>query len=465
MQTNYRTLKFAMILIYLFCALVATASAPPPHCQPCLCSRLSYGSQVNCNILITGTSVTFLPTANRKILKLDYTGQKISQIEKNHFIAQLTELHILRLIRCNLNKIDSNTFTNLKKLRTLFLSENKLKRLEKDIFKYNEKIVLLYIESNLIEELDPEIFNNLIDLEEIDLADNKIRHIPNNLFNNNRNLRKIHLSKNPLTTINDLIFRQQKFLTNLALGDCKITFFHKDALKNNVNLQNIFLYNNLIEKLDKDTFLYNKNLNKISLSRNRIKSLPAKLFNNLRQLNYLFLDSNELTEIPEKIFINNNDIIRLALNNNKLTSLDGAMFKTNDVNSRVISLQDNQWICDCSTKYLFKYNFNQTPICSSPDILKGTYWDKLSFDKLCQKKVEVDILNFTKTGDNITLHCRSNIYDIHWKYFLHKREVVLPLKNKENKYLITQNINEDKMYEWANLTIYNFNKEDKGYYR
>jgi hypothetical protein len=113
-------------------------------------------------------------------------------------LIYLENLEFLDLDSNEMNKIDDDSFYNLKSLETLILSKNKLYLADNThgLFNSLTSLKFLNLSSNLIEIIRMDTFSNLLKLEVVDLSNNKIHLIKENSFDGLINLRDLYINNN-----------------------------------------------------------------------------------------------------------------------------------------------------------------------------------------------------------------------------------------------------------------------------
>lgn len=105
----------------------------------------------------------------------------------------VTALTTLRLIKCNVERIDSDFFTNLTSIEQIELTDNKLAFISRRLFATNKRLSHLVLRSNQFKMMPVDLPQSL---QELDLADNNIRFISDN--SPLTNLRHLNLCGNQL---------------------------------------------------------------------------------------------------------------------------------------------------------------------------------------------------------------------------------------------------------------------------
>ena len=160
-------------------------------------------------------------------------------------------LHRIEVTGCNLNHVESHTFTHIDGLQAIDLSQNKvthlaetsfsglihlktinlamnlLSSLPERIFDGLSSLSTVLLQENLIIFIEPMTLLNLHSLQHIDLSANKIRHISDKAMGQETSdftqLTRVDLSKNELVDF-PIWLLQLRFLTDIDLSHNRISF-------------------------------------------------------------------------------------------------------------------------------------------------------------------------------------------------------------------------------------------------
>ncbi|XP_078603480.1 uncharacterized protein LOC144877436 [Branchiostoma floridae x Branchiostoma japonicum] len=222
--------------------------------------------------------------------------------------------------------IHASTFTNLPRLRILYLSFNNITMIQKGTFANQPRLEVLRLRGKQIKMIESDSFASLIQVKELWLSYNQITGIQPGTFANLPQLQQLLLSYNQIAMIQEGLF------ANLP------------------QLQELYLHSN-------QTMIH------------------ASTFANLLRLQNLNLATNQITMIQPCKFAKLPDLRRLDLRYNKLSAISPLAFGLLPSNF-VIQLNGNPWQCDCKM-VPFKKNTTEFPtfkdqlICAQPLKIRG----------------------------------------------------------------------------------------------
>lgn len=186
------------------------------------CENIERISLINNQISeIPGNS--FSNSGNLRVLNL--SGNRLNKLEENSLIGTRIEwltldlnpfevfegiwvdsinetLTSLDLMSTQLTEIQSNSFANLRNLKSLNLGVNLISNIANDAFLGLENLQILFLHGNFIQQLRPGWFNSMFSLEELRLEFNLINSLPARIFANNNRLVDLGLSYNRITSVN-----------------------------------------------------------------------------------------------------------------------------------------------------------------------------------------------------------------------------------------------------------------------
>ncbi|RZF43732.1 hypothetical protein LSTR_LSTR009155 [Laodelphax striatellus] len=122
------------------------------------------------------------------------------------------------------------------------------------------------------------------------------------------------------------------------------------------------------------------------LSRNELQSLPQHLDKGFKKVTQLYLANNNFSTINVTQLSPN--ITVLDLNNNNLTHLDDDSidFLQNAKGLERLSLQNNQWTCDCQARKMLNFvqcNIKKVEMLSNITCIGGGHLLQISVEELC----------------------------------------------------------------------------------
>jgi Leucine-rich repeat (LRR) protein len=177
-------------------------------------------------------------------------------------------LMAVQAFNCSLERIDAKVFKNLRKLKFVTLSRNEISTIDSNAFTDLFKLETLYLDNNNLEYVSSRLFSSLENLKSLNLCVNKIETLSPKTFHALRNLESLHLKDNNLQ------------------------FLHKDLFATLGNLKNITLNNNNVEVIHANLFHHNINLEYVWINDNKIKFINSNSFETLSYLKFINLMDN-----------------------------------------------------------------------------------------------------------------------------------------------------------------------------
>jgi Leucine-rich repeat (LRR) protein len=157
----------------------------------------------------------------------------------------MMSLSTLKLNDNRLSFIKGNYFSNLTKLKELFLSNNQISSIQSNSINTLISLVTLDLSDNSIFALDPRLFYNLASLEKLYLQNNVIHAITNQTFIHARRLTDINLGYNLLTLLTPGLFFTLSNLKSLNLEKNPISRIILDCFANLTNLSSLKIANDI----------------------------------------------------------------------------------------------------------------------------------------------------------------------------------------------------------------------------
>lgn len=168
----------------------------------------------------------------------------------------LLKLRKIQIKSCDIEKIDSISFSNVGALEVLDLQKNKISEIENRAF--GKKIHSVDLKCNRLTSVSPGWFRNASSLEWFNLESNKIEILQENLFKKFVNLRELYLARNELLLLEPGSISGPINMHILDLGINDLSVINSDVFsENRVFIRNIrisfnrlsFLKNDLMEKV------------------------------------------------------------------------------------------------------------------------------------------------------------------------------------------------------------------------
>ncbi|XP_007500988.2 toll-like receptor 7 [Monodelphis domestica] len=338
-----------LILFHLFILYKLPRARWFPKTLPCNVTQniMEASVMVNC----TEKHLTEIPNGiPSNTTNLTLTINHIPKISPNSFagLKNLVEIDF----RCNCvpvrlgpkdrictkrPNIDSGSFRNLTKLKSLYLDANQLSEIPLDL---PSSLQLLSLEANHIFSITRENLTDLVNLEILYLGQNCYFRNPCNdsfsiekdAFQSLRNLTLLSLKANNLTAVPTVL---PSSLTELYLHNNNIQRFKKDDFHNLYQLQILDLSGNCPR-------CFNVPFPCIPCPNNSPLVIHGGAFDSLSELKILRLHSNSLQHIPKSWFKNTKKLEELDLSQNFLAKEIGeAKFLNSLVNLKGLDLSFN----------------------------------------------------------------------------------------------------------------------------
>lgn len=215
------------------------------------------------------------------------------------FLKKLNAVEFLWISGVGLNEIETNSFVDLKKLKSLNIFNNTFNNIKTKTFTKLQYLRYISLTNNEITTIGKSAFDTLSSLEELNLSSNKISAIQSDWLINCKKLIKLNLSKNNL-----------KIITS-------------DLLKNMNTFQWIsvsFAFNK-IEKINNEAFSKLLYVQELSLRNNSIKELPGDFVRNVKHGQMLDVNENKLNCISKDVigkfkvvYVINNPLLKDCVN-------------------------------------------------------------------------------------------------------------------------------------------------------
>ncbi|PSN37673.1 hypothetical protein C0J52_05613 [Blattella germanica] len=323
----------------------------------------------------------------------------------------------------NIEQIEQESFTSLKKLEKLDLSRNKLQAVHWKTFHPLTELKMLNLSHNKFHDLPEYIFEGLEKLEELSLSYNELHVITFQVFAPLKVIHLLDLSYNTIALLPDDFFLPNQNIVHLFLQGNLLTSLQSESFAGLIHLNTLDLSNNTLRNLPRNLFLGLKNLQYLNLGRNYLKELSSNSFQGLDKLTWLNLSDNALQCLPTKLFkpcsnletliitntqlemmidadlngltklktliINNNAFLReiddytlvhcpnlqyIDFSGNNLTKLPHSLSTLANVQN--LKLGSNPWSCDCRMLWFLKWSknltFTQNELqCASPSYINA----------------------------------------------------------------------------------------------
>ena len=220
---------------------------------------------------------TITSTSKTTTKGFSIANQKNVRFLPTNYGEKFPLLNALNIFNCSLQKIHSNAFENLYKLKLINLGKNEIATIEENAFAHQFKLESLILEYNNMEFISSNLFNSLESLINLSLGENRIEML------------------SPKT------FRNLKNLENLKLRNNKIQYLHEDLFSTLLNLKDLNLRNNKVDVINPKLFDRNSNMVNLWLDDNNIKFIKPNTFQNVTALEFVGLGFNDCINADFKV--------------------------------------------------------------------------------------------------------------------------------------------------------------------
>lgn len=239
-----------------------------------------------------------------------------------------------------------------------YVVEPKLIQLNSTFFKDGYDIVGVIGRGGKLSNIEPETFTELRRLKRLYLDGNDMPYINYGSFNNLWNLEVLDLALNRIVDVEtDALSRLDKLHSLYLYGNMLTTFEFSWFTTSNIRspLKRLYLNNNNIKTLQRNTFSIFPNITHIYLQFNQIGYIGNNTFNNNRQLNTIDLSFNHLSNISPNIFKDVPIVHKFLISFNNISYINEQLFRRTYIKS--VSLHPNIWLCSCYLEFIgYKIN-------------------------------------------------------------------------------------------------------------
>lgn len=160
----------------------------------------------------------FMMIQNREILYLPvYLAEKFPSITK------------IYVERCSVQKLSSNNFKSLKKLRTIELEKNRITSIERNTFTNLNSLKLLTLTRNNLTSLENRFLDPLVYLEAVNFEKNQIATIPDDFFSKQLDLHYVNFKSNKIVRLSMNIFAHNTHLVVILFTSNKINIIEEGS--------------------------------------------------------------------------------------------------------------------------------------------------------------------------------------------------------------------------------------------
>ncbi|CAG4916143.1 unnamed protein product [Colias eurytheme] len=322
---------------------------------------------------ITDLRSDFLPP-HVKIINLQISQSKISEINPNAFTSIRDSLKSLSILSSKLQRIPQDSFSQLQNIEILDLQLNDIKDIDTNTFQ-GLRLSKINLKGNKIENISENAFHYLEEtLTELDITENFLNVFPLKSLANLTKLNSLRLAWNKIQSIPDSSNIAIQELLSVDLSFNEFTRIERNWLSCMPYVKTLTIFSNQIEHIDEEAFYSLNNLEhslglkEIDLSHNFFKHVPSNglsetvlpalttlnmSFNSLEQLmlshpvkqfpllEELIITKTNLTIITSKDFENFPSLKKLILKSNCLIRLSpGAFSKLH--NLEMLDMSENK---------------------------------------------------------------------------------------------------------------------------
>ncbi|CAG9787161.1 unnamed protein product [Diatraea saccharalis] len=183
---------------------------------------------------------------------------KLKQLPK-HMFGNLTNLKVIYIQRCGLEKIPYDVFADSPSITNISLAYNDIGVLPEAVFNDQINLLELDLSHNQLRELEPKIFSSLVRLESLDLRYNSLLEVSGSTFSSLFSLIYLDLEHNNMKTISSYLFSNNKQRMSVSLAYNKLNFEYKELNNNSWVINKI------------SPFAHTYNLRLLNLSHNEFK--------------------------------------------------------------------------------------------------------------------------------------------------------------------------------------------------
>ncbi|GAB1602427.1 uncharacterized protein LOC115212225 [Argonauta hians] len=310
-------------------------------------------------------------------------------LSRNHFsnipsgtFKFLNSLEILKLDYCSITNLENTVFTNLTRLKTLFLNGNSISYLT-DIFP--PKLIFLYLNGNKIQRVPKEVFGRLSDLRELHLQYNRIVQFDTNAFIGLGSLKSLKLQHNRISVIPGYLFSNFAGLSDLEIGSNSIANVPEAIFAHGKKLKFLDMSNNLISKLPKSFSTELTQVKTLYLNSNKLGQQLSEdkygfLLKGLTSLEIIDLSYNKIEgHLSEELFKKNIHLKKIYLSGNRITAWGNDTFKSVNLTLQQLDVSNNyiSTINSGSLKYINrkkKFNISMNPFACNCELRWFRNW-------------------------------------------------------------------------------------------
>ncbi|XP_072172387.1 uncharacterized protein [Diadema setosum] len=458
----------------------------------------------------------------KQLRRIDLSFNRLRQLNPRGF-ENLTGVERLYLDSNDLETIEPSYFGGMSSLRVLSLANNHISVINVNSYMWNVNLTLLNLMKNKFVRIGDHAFNGLTNLKVLDLSGNNLNPLNHVTLSDLESLKtlnvadcintgvlqlKVHslkiLNFTNTTEIDPSMFSPGKLQRNtpllqeinfmdsdligfdlwdddkeissfvglhklreLNLNGVDMSYIFNEMFQNLTSLRNLYIDGSALDIDVYDTLLKGlSSLQIVSLEKNSIDFVPEYFLNDTVQLRELSLASNDVVFLYGNLFRNVVNLTRLDLSSNRLLTLQFTAFEPVLLTLSVLSLEQNQWVCNCSLEWLPKWiaqnsvKLEDSPRCSYEGSFRSAA-SKLLIDFDPVRECGSHYLLYSSVVVSAlcgTLICLILIYHNRWKigygiflckiHFIGYREIV-PQQQREDWRYDMYVITHDEDEEWT----------------
>ncbi|CAH1783083.1 unnamed protein product [Owenia fusiformis] len=302
---------------------------------------------------IENVSEEYMMYIGRNITELQMKKTDSTQLKNlgNYF----DNLVYLNLVSNNIEYLPKGTFARLGLLKRISFAYNRLTIVKGNSFYGLDHLVRFNLSHNHLIEVVSDWFRDMSrTIETVDLSYNEIHILQDGDFHFLRNLKELRLDHNHLVHLHDMAFLGIISLDNLRLDENQLMQPPSLALQKISKIDTVDLSANRFHILHSNSF-YNTTVGELKLNSMRYLTLiDATAFDNLPELRLLEICYNKyLSFIDPNSFVRTPKLTTLLLHHNNLSTIEESTI-TGVSSLERIDVRGNNFVCDCSLKWLIK---------------------------------------------------------------------------------------------------------------
>ena len=226
---------------------------------------------------------------------LELSGLGITTIIPGAFAGMGSTLSYVTLQRNHIETVPEDAFMGIKYLSGwITLSYNRLTTVGSAVFSNMPRMRALYLDNNLLDVLSDDTFSGLTALTGLYLRNNRLTTLSAAMFSNLKRLQHLYLGGNRLETIPGDTFTALSNLWLLNLNGIHMATLSTTLFRSLSNLERLFIEGNQIDMIPDNAFEGLTHLKELHLSSNRLSSVSPVMLSDLPLLERLYLSGNPL---------------------------------------------------------------------------------------------------------------------------------------------------------------------------